>query len=322
MTFLPEPERQPRKYTFISVDDHIVEPPDIFEGRLPRALQDRAPRVVEEADGRQHWSFEGKQYPNIGFNAVVGRPVMEASFEPTRFDEMRRGAWDIDARIADMDIDGVYASVNFPSALLGFAGQRLQRETDDPALALALIRANNDWHKEVWADAYPDRIIPCQVPYLLDPEVGAAEIRSNAARGFKAVTFPEAPEKLGLPSLHTGYWDPVMRGLRGDGDGHLPAYRLLLEPAVHLLRRAGGRHRRARVRLRDVLCGRLALLDDSGALPRHQDRHVRRRDRLGAGPAGSARPRAEIPRHLRHLAGPAADPGRGVPTQLLALRAR
>ena len=108
VTFLPEPGRQPRKYTFISVDDHIVEPPDIFEGRLPRALQERAPRVVEESDGRQHWSFEGKQYPNIGFNAVVGRPVMEASFEPTRFDEMRRGAWDIDARIADMDLDGVY----------------------------------------------------------------------------------------------------------------------------------------------------------------------------------------------------------------------
>ena len=124
---------------------------------------------------------------------------------------MRRGAWDIDARIADMDIDGVYASVNFPSALLGFAGQRLQRETDDPELALALIRANNDWHKEVWADAYPDRIIACQVPYLLDPEIGAAEVRHNAARGFKAVTFPEAPEKLGLPSLHTGYWDPFMQ---------------------------------------------------------------------------------------------------------------
>ncbi len=51
VTFLPEPERQPRKYTFISVDDHIVEPPDIFEGRLPRALQDRAPRVVEEPTG-------------------------------------------------------------------------------------------------------------------------------------------------------------------------------------------------------------------------------------------------------------------------------
>ena len=217
VTFLPEPERRPRKYTFISVDDHIVEPPDLFDGRLPAKYQDRAPRVVEDADGTQHWTFEGKQYPNIGFNAVVGRPIMEASFEPTRFDEMRRGSWDIDARIRDMDIDGVYASVNFPSALVGFAGQRLQRETDDADLALALVRANNAWHKEAWADAYPDRIIPCQIPYLLDPEVGAAEIRANAAAGFKAVTFPEAPEKLGMPSLHTGHWDPIMAACEETG---------------------------------------------------------------------------------------------------------
>ena len=167
-----------------------------------------------------------------------------------------------------MDLDGVYASVNFPSALLGFAGQRLQRETDDPELALALIRANNDWHKEVWTDAYPDRIIPCQVPYLLDPEVGAAEIRRNAARGFKAVTFPEAPEKLGLPSLHTGYWDPVDAGVRGDRDGHLPAHRLVVEPAVDLVGRSRRCDRRAGVRLRHVLGGRLAVFDDSGALSR------------------------------------------------------
>jgi predicted TIM-barrel fold metal-dependent hydrolase len=104
----------------------------------------------------------------------------------------------------------VYASLNFPSALVGFSGQRLQRETPDPDLALALVRANNDWHLEAWAGPYPDRIIPCQVPYYLDPAVGAAEIRRNAERGFKAVSFTEAPEKLGFPSLHTGHWDPIM----------------------------------------------------------------------------------------------------------------
>jgi predicted TIM-barrel fold metal-dependent hydrolase len=210
VTFLPEPERRRRQFTVISVDDHIVEPPDMFEGRLPARFADRAPRVIELDDGTQFWEFEGKRFPNIGFNAVVGRPVMEATFEPTRFDEMRRGAWDIHARMRDMDIDGVYASLNFPSALVGFSGQRLQRETTDAALALAVVQANNDWHLEEWAGPYPDRIIPCQVPYYLDPQVGAEEIRRNAARGFKAVSFTEAPEKLGFPSLHTGHWDPIM----------------------------------------------------------------------------------------------------------------
>ena len=41
VTFLPEPERAARRYTVISVDDHIVEPPDTFEGRGPAKFADR-----------------------------------------------------------------------------------------------------------------------------------------------------------------------------------------------------------------------------------------------------------------------------------------
>jgi predicted TIM-barrel fold metal-dependent hydrolase len=210
VTFLPEPPRATRRYTIISADDHIVEPPDTFEGRLPARFAERAPRVVEKDDRSEVWVYDGQEFPNVGFNAVVGRPVSEYSFEPARFDEMRRGAWDIDARIADMDLNGVYASVNFPSFLPGFAGQRLQLTTSDTDLALAATRAWNDWHIEAWAGAHPDRIIPCQIPYLLDPEVAADEVRRNAERGFKAITFSEAPHMLGLPSLHTGHWDPLM----------------------------------------------------------------------------------------------------------------
>jgi predicted TIM-barrel fold metal-dependent hydrolase len=216
VTFLPEPERRPRPYLLISVDDHVVEPAHLFEGRVPAAYVDRAPRIIEEPDGRQQWHFDGTQ-PNVGLNAVVGRPVLEASFEPSRFDEMRKGAWDIDARVHDMDLNGIYASVCFPSALPGFAGQRLQLGTKDEGLADAVVRAWNDWHLEEWAGPHPDRIIPCQVPWLLDAQKAASMIRENAARGFHAVTFPEAPEKLGLPSLHTGYWDPFMAACEETG---------------------------------------------------------------------------------------------------------
>lgn len=215
-SFLPEPTRQERYYTLISADDHIVEPPDTFAGRVPAALAERAPKVVEKADGSEIWVYDGEEIPNVGFNAVVGRPVSEYSFEPTRFDEMRRGAWDIHARVADMDLNGVYASVNFPSFLPGFCGQRLQLGRD-PQLALAAVRAWNDWHIDVWAGSYPDRIIPCQIPWLLDPEVGAAEVRRNAERGFKAITFSEAPQKLGLPSIHSGHWDPIMAACEETG---------------------------------------------------------------------------------------------------------
>ena len=62
----PDPEGAPRRYTVISVDDHIVEPPDTFEGRVPAKLADRAPRVVDKDDGSQTWVYDGEELPNIG----------------------------------------------------------------------------------------------------------------------------------------------------------------------------------------------------------------------------------------------------------------
>ena len=217
LTWLPEPARSDRYYTVISVDDHVVEPKHAFEGRFPTQLQARAPKVVTRADGTEAWVFEGEEMPNVGFNAVVGRPVSEYSFEPTRFDEMRPGAWDIASRIADMDINGIYASLCFPSFLPGFAGQRLQRLARDPQMALACVRAWNDWMIEDWCAYAPGRMIPMQLPFLGDPVVAADEVRRNAERGFKAMTFSEAPHLLGLPSLHTGHWDPLMEACAETG---------------------------------------------------------------------------------------------------------
>ena len=176
------PGRQPRHHLLISVDDHLVEPPHLFEGRLPKKFADRQPRVIETAEGTQAWVLDSLVLPDIAVNAVAGRPVEEQYVEPLRFDMIRRGTWDIEARIADMDLDGVYASLNFPSAL-GFGGVRLTM-LDDAEFVLALVRAYNDWHLEEWAGTHPERIIPCQIPYLLDAEVAAGEIRRNAARGI------------------------------------------------------------------------------------------------------------------------------------------
>ena len=217
VTFLPDPPRAVRKYTVISVDYHIVEPPHVFEGRMPARFADRAPRVIEKDDGMQTWVYDGVELPNVGFNAVVGRPVHEWRMEPARFDEMRPGAWDITERIRDMDLNGIYASLNFPSFLPGFAGQRLQQITTDTELAMASVRAWNDWHLDEWAGTFPGRIIPCQIPWLLDPEVGAAMIYENAERGFKAVSFSEDPSRLGFPSIHSGHWEPFVRACAETG---------------------------------------------------------------------------------------------------------
>jgi predicted TIM-barrel fold metal-dependent hydrolase len=211
-TFLPEPEPRTRTYTIISVDDHLIEPADCFEGRLPQHLQDRAPRVVTFDNGKETWVYEDNLYPQVGLNAVAGRPKEEWSMEPARFDEMRRGCWDIEARVADMDVDGVYASLCFPSLIAGFAGT-IFAKSKDRELGLACMRAWNDWHIEAWAGPHPDRVIPLQLAWVNDPDVAAADVRRNAERGFKAVSFPENPVDLGLhlPPMLDPYWDPFLR---------------------------------------------------------------------------------------------------------------
>ncbi len=207
--FLPEPAPREVRYTVISVDDHLVEPPDMFEGRLPGALQERAPRIVE-VDGKQIWEFDGGFYTQVGMNALAGRRLETVKLEPFRFEHMRRGCYDVDARIHDMDINGVWASLNFPSMITGFCG-RVFSQCSDPVLGLAVTKAWNDWLFDEWYSPYPTRIIPMGITFLTDPEAGAAEIYRNAERGFRSVTLPERPHRLGLPSLFLDYWEPIIR---------------------------------------------------------------------------------------------------------------
>lgn len=213
---LPDPQPRAIRVPIISVDDHLIEPPDLFEGRLPGKLAREAPRIVELDGGRQSWIYEGNLYPNVGLNAVVGRPKEDWSMEPARFEDMRPGCYDIDARVADMDTAGIWASLCFPSLVAGFCGAVFSRSADGE-LGLACIRAWNDWHLEVWAGTYPDRIIPLQLPWLPDVELAAAEIRRNAERGFAAVSFPEFPTHLGFPSIFTGHWDPLLAACEETG---------------------------------------------------------------------------------------------------------
>jgi predicted TIM-barrel fold metal-dependent hydrolase len=216
-TLLPDPEPRERWATIFSADDHMVEPPDIFDDRFPSRFAEVAPRIVDTENGGQAWLWLDKVLPNVGFNAVVGRPREELSFEPTRFEYMRRGAWDVHERVRDMDINGIWASVCFPSFLPGFVGQRLTLWPDDEDLAWAAMRAYNDWHLEAWCGEHPDRFVPQQIAWLRDPVRAAEEIRRNADRGFKAVTFSEAPYKLGLPTIHSGEWDPFFAACEETG---------------------------------------------------------------------------------------------------------
>ena len=199
----------------VSVDDHVVEPPDVFENHLPAKYKDIAPRIEKMPDGTDRWKFLDFEIPNVGLNAVAGRPPEEFGIDPTSFDELRPGTYSVKDRLLDMSANGLLGSLNFPS-LPGFAG-RLFGNVPDKDAALALCRAYNDWHIEEWCGAAPERFIPLAIPPIWDPQAIADEVRRVAKKGCHAITFPENPVPLDLPSMHSDHWDPVWEACSDEG---------------------------------------------------------------------------------------------------------
>jgi len=214
-----------------SADDHIIEPPDLFERHLPAHLLSEAPKVVVDEGGIERWIFQGQVMGPGGLNAVVTWPKDEWDVDPVGYAEMRRGCYNVHDRIDDMNANGMLTSLNFPT-FPGFAGAHLMR-APNRELSMMIVQAYNDWHYDEWCAAYPERLIPLAILPLWDVEDAVKEVQRCAAKGFTAVTFPEVPYAIGLPSFYTDYWDPVLRAI---ADNDL-AMCLHIGAAFQLLRR-------------------------------------------------------------------------------------
>src|SRR5271155_2214559 len=194
----------------VSVDDHVIEPPGAFTPHFPAQLRDKAPKVISR-DGKDVWLWQDKIYPTVGLNAVVGRPRSEYGMEPNAFAQLRRGCYDPKARVDDMNVNGILASLNF-ATFPHYAG-RVFIQTADKAMALHGVRAYNDWHVHEWCGAAPGRLIPLVLLPIWNAEETVREIQRMARLGVHAVSFPDNPALLGLPSIHNSYWDPVWQAL-------------------------------------------------------------------------------------------------------------
>jgi predicted TIM-barrel fold metal-dependent hydrolase len=199
----------------VSVDDHVVEPPNVFDNHLDKKYMSRAPKLTRKPDGTEMWSFDGRQLPNIGLNAVVGRVPEEYGMEPTAYEQMRPGCFDSNERVRDMDANGVLAQLCFPS-FPQFSGQ-LFAGCEDRELALALTRAYNDWHIDEWAGNHPGRFIPLSLPPVWDPIKMADEVRRVAKKGCHTVSFSQDPTGIGLPSIHDSHWNPFWQACADEG---------------------------------------------------------------------------------------------------------
>jgi predicted TIM-barrel fold metal-dependent hydrolase len=215
----------------ISVDDHVVEPPDLWQSRLPAAFRERGPRVVRqkvklagggtggrsmgwvEADDGEWcdvWHYDDLVSPFLMLSAAVG--FEEVGFRVTTFDEVRPGSWIQHERLADMTENHVDAAICFPNTLPRFCGQAFY-ERKDHDLALLCVQAYNDWMIDEWcAGEGRGRLIPLTMIPLWDPSLAAEEVRRCAGKGSHAVTFSENPHPLGLPSIHAKdrHWDPFI----------------------------------------------------------------------------------------------------------------
>jgi len=216
----------------ISVDDHLIEPPDLFVNHLDAKYLDRAPKLTRNDEGNDVWVFGKVVIETAALNAVAGRPREEYGLEPQSLDEVRPGCYDVHERVKDMDAGGVLASMNFPSFPTFTARTFL---SEDLELSNALVRAYNDWHIDQWCGAYPGRFIPMAVPMIWDAELTAQEIRRTAGKGCHSLSFTENPAALGYPSFHDDYWDPVWSACSDTGTVlsiHLGSSGKLSIPAV------------------------------------------------------------------------------------------
>ena len=211
----------------ISVDDHIVEPADVWTSRMPAKFKDAAPHIVRkempdvtfvggkltvnEGGGgapADWWIYEKLQRPLLRVDSAVGVPRDEVTMKGVTYEDMRPGSYSQKERLEDMDVNHIEASLCFPT-FPRFCGQTFS-EAEDKELALLCVKAYNDYQVEEWCADTGGRLVPLTIVPLWDAHLAADEVRRNADRGVRAVCFSEIPAYLGLPSIHDAdnYWDP------------------------------------------------------------------------------------------------------------------
>src|SRR3954451_25002082 len=194
----------------ISADDHLGEPASLWQNRLPAKYRAEGPRLVDTDQGSV-WLIGDRRYSLPRKNEFVsGRTdakhfgADEHSFKQS---ELLLPFYDSAARAALIKSEGIVGSLCFPP-LSRFSGT-LFLEVPDKDLASECVSCWNDFLFDEWCAAAPDFYIPMVIVQLWDPVAAAAELTRCAARGARAVTMPENPVPLGLPSYYDPYWDPI-----------------------------------------------------------------------------------------------------------------
>lgn len=176
-----------KRRPIVSADSHITEPPDCYVKHIAPSFRDRAPYLKHIDGAGDVFVIEGMKVPvPMGIVAAAGKPAEEIRMMGTRFDELHRGGWDPDARLADQDRDGVAAEIIYPTVGMVLCNHR------DPDYKKACFDAYNRWLAEYCA-THPTRLLGAGQTAMRSPEEGIKDLETIKALGLRGVMMPGDP---------------------------------------------------------------------------------------------------------------------------------
>lgn len=171
----------------ISADSHVTEPPDTYTKRIDPKFRDRAPRIVRHESLGDIFQIDGMKQPiPMGLVAAAGKDAAELATFGVKFEELHRGGWDPDARLADQDRDGVDGEIIYPTVGMALCNHK------DIDYKKACMDAYNLWMAEYCA-AHPDRLFGIGQTAMRSPAEGIEDLRRIKEFGFKGVMMPGEP---------------------------------------------------------------------------------------------------------------------------------
>jgi predicted TIM-barrel fold metal-dependent hydrolase len=187
-------------YPILDADAHVNEPPNLWQEGVPAKWRERAPRVAHTERG-DVWEFDGgrEKWP-VGLTATAGQSYFQFSPMGQSYATMRPGSFDRDARLADLDADGIWAQVLYPSVTL--KGAKIYSKERE--LQLACVRAYNEWIGD-FCSGSGGRLVPQAIMPTSGVEDAVAELDwalKNGHRGAVISSFPNgslAPDDADRP---------------------------------------------------------------------------------------------------------------------------
>jgi predicted TIM-barrel fold metal-dependent hydrolase len=183
----------PTKIWANSGDSHFLEPESLWQENLPPRLAELVPRTEKDPDGQ----WETVHIDGMSFRRKLptgkAKEFMEAS-------NRAPGARDIELRIKDLDQEGIWNELVFPS--LGMWSSSFRT----PEVLREALRVSNDWAFETIDKAQPRLISTAQVS-TLDVGDAVAELERCAEIGYRAVFLPTQPHPL-QKDWNDDAWEP------------------------------------------------------------------------------------------------------------------